>query len=78
MLTQTSKNLLRNAGRSRSTIQTQEGSQGKSQKSSEKGILPSIPEYVPDYGIITSGSCATPEKQRYFDDHVAGRPPQAA
>lgn len=29
-----------------------------------------------DYGVITSGSCPTPEEQEYFDTHVAGKPPR--
>ena len=28
-----------------------------------------------DYGIITSGSCATPEAQALFDEHQMGKPP---
>lgn len=30
-----------------------------------------------DYGIITSGSCATPDAQAEFDDQQKGNPPIA-
>ena len=30
-----------------------------------------------DYGIITSGSCSTPEAQARFDEQQMGKPPLA-
>lgn len=36
-----------------------------------------FPVYVPDDGVITSGACAGEAAQNYFDEHIAGKPPQS-
>ncbi|AGW12832.1 hypothetical protein [Megalodesulfovibrio gigas] len=36
-----------------------------------------IPDLDIDYGIITSGACATPGDQAQFDAHQMGKPPMA-
>ena len=41
----------------------------------EDGTPINVPEYSYDLGVITSGACATPDAQAYFDEYVAGKPP---
>lgn len=77
MLTRTSMNSSLNAGLKHSTAPAREPIPQGSQALSDSGMQINLPpDYEIDYGIITSGACATPEEQAAFDANVAGKPPQ--